>query len=508
MDKRKSNNYKALKEAFVSNHSGGTIGEINAVTLIMPASVLLWSVLQARKQLFTPYTPAAGIADFFINCIAILAAVTIYARSPHLLNAALTIPSLALLLLPRNASSNRRTAARPPSTSSKDDLSSKSTRDPFPLKPFVTMYRGGMMVITCIAILAVDFKIFPRRFAKVENWGTSLMDMGVGSFVFAAGTVSARSILKGQLTGHTAALSARLKNSIRHSLPLLVLGIIRLYTVKGVDYAEHVTEYGVHWNFFFTLGFLPPVVAVCHALFSLVPSYSLLALAIGVAHECALDMRNAKLTAFIITGPRETLFQQNREGLFSFSGYLAIFLAGLATGMDILPREKEQVMDDRSLGYYHHFQRFRRSVTGKLMTWSLVWITLFIFSTSYHGLNLRVSRRLANLPYFLWVAAFNCCHLTICSLIEKVCFPDIYKAETPELERKRCKNSTSRLLFAVNRNGLAIFLLANLLTGAVNLLLPTLTMGRQKAMPVLMVYAAILSATALALDSWNISVKF
>jgi phosphatidylinositol glycan class W len=367
------------------------------------------------------------------------------------------------------------------------------------------MYRGNMMIVTCAAILAVDFKVFPRRFAKVENWGTSLMDLGVGSFVFAAGIVSARSILKGQIAGNTPSLGARLKDSVRHSLPLLVLGLIRLYSVKGVDYAVHVTEYGVHWNFFFTLGFLPPFVALCHSAFALVPSYALLALVIAGLYQSALAFTT--LTSYIITAPRVNLLSQNREGIFSFFGYLAIFLAGLATGMDVLPREQATQSSGAPLISQARYREFQRTIFGKLVTWSGIWVALFTFAISYHGLNLRVSRRLANLPYFLWVAAFNCCQLTICCLIEQLCFPDIYKAEDAEIERKRCKAATSRLLYAFNRNGLAIFLLANLLTGAVNLLLPTLTMGRLEAMAVLVTYIGALSVTALALDSWDISIK-
>lgn len=42
-------------------------------------------------------------------------------------------------------------------------------------KLFLSEYRALMMIGTCVAILAVDFTIFPRRLAKTEVFGYSLV---------------------------------------------------------------------------------------------------------------------------------------------------------------------------------------------------------------------------------------------------------------------------------------------------------------------------------------------
>lgn len=73
------------------------------------------------------------------------------------------------------------------------------------------------------------------------------MDLGVGSFVFSSGVVSARGVLRElrafeQSQAHKSEFTRvsagrRLSTAFRSSLPLLILGFIRLASVKGTDYA-------------------------------------------------------------------------------------------------------------------------------------------------------------------------------------------------------------------------------------------------------------------------------
>jgi phosphatidylinositol glycan class W len=48
----------------------------------------------------------------------------------------------------------------------------------------------------------------------------------------------------------------------RAAVPLAVLGAGRAISVKATAYAEHVSEYGVHWNYFFTLAAVSMATAV------------------------------------------------------------------------------------------------------------------------------------------------------------------------------------------------------------------------------------------------------
>src|SRR3546814_1219941 len=86
---------------------------------------------------------------------------------------------------------------------------------------------------------------------------------------------------------------------------------------------EHVSEYGVHWNFFVTLGavwFIADIVhKTVHPTFVVPLAASALAL-----YQIALSCTS--LTDYILTSPRDNFFSANREGILSLVGYCSIYL--------------------------------------------------------------------------------------------------------------------------------------------------------------------------------------
>ena len=72
---------------------------------------------------------------------------------------------------------------------------------------------------------------------------SSKMDLGVGSFVFSQGVVSAIPLIKDP--AHlTASLKTKLYTVNRRILPILVLGLVRVLLVKGTEYPVRLLRQG------------------------------------------------------------------------------------------------------------------------------------------------------------------------------------------------------------------------------------------------------------------------
>lgn len=78
-----------------------------------------------------------------------------------------------------------------------------------------------------------------------------------------------------------------------------------------------MTEYGVHWNFFFTLALLPIFGALAERLSGRI-SFKYMALVVTALHQILLGATS--LQAYTFNGHRPNLVAQNKEGLVSFAG--------------------------------------------------------------------------------------------------------------------------------------------------------------------------------------------
>jgi hypothetical protein len=170
------------------------------------------------------------------------------------------------------------------------------------------------MLVTCIAILAVDFKTFPRRFAKTETFGLSLMDVGVATFILSSALTSrfARGL----------PFSAKF-SLLDQRFAVLGLGVGRLVVLKLFHYQEHLSEYGVHWNFFVTL-FCVWVLSDCvHWMIrrSLIPFFAFTILFI---YQWTLSQWG--ITEYIFESDRNSFFSANKEGIMSLFGFLPMYL--------------------------------------------------------------------------------------------------------------------------------------------------------------------------------------
>ena len=122
-------------------------------------------------------------------------------------------------------------------------------------------------------------------------------------------------------------------------MPLLLLGVVRILLVKRTEYPEHVSEYGVHWNFFITMGLLLPIIELVQRAWPMAP-WALVALCASIMHEGLLMY--TPLGPWSISDVRDptSWVSLNKEGVTSLPGYVCIALLGLTwDARSSLPQE-------------------------------------------------------------------------------------------------------------------------------------------------------------------------
>ncbi|KAI0324103.1 hypothetical protein GY45DRAFT_1439298 [Cubamyces sp. BRFM 1775] len=537
------NDYKTSKEAFVSGMTGSSVGHINMVSLSALISIALYSALKTRL----PTSKHLHFLGEVLLLIApLLASVTVFANAPGKLCLILLVPTLLLLLLPRReagpylpSSLTHSRASSRDSTALKDGNISGIISIP-PL-PALTTYRSHMLLLTFLCILAVDFPVFPRSLAKCETFGASMMDLGVGAFVFSQGIVSAIPLVKNP-QHLTEPLLPKVTVVLRKCSPLLLLGLLRTISVKGTEYPEHVTEYGVHWNFFITLALIPILQVLLHPAMIHLP-ISLLGVLVAISHQLALS--TGGLQRFVLEAPRVGVISANKEGIVSVTGYLAIHLLGLSTGTLVLAptpsyfkRRRQQLArpptapprprtpssdsdsDDEtpapSPAPVLEQRRENDKTATELCSYAVLW-WVFLGALKLFGIGGGISRRMVNIQYIIWVAAYNTTFLLGYLVLDLFFFPsplsksvysptsklkvhpdpDMLKATRHLRGRDHgAGGSAPALLEAINKNGLVLFLLANVMTGLINLSMQTMYMSDWSAMIVLSLYAFSISAIA------------
>ncbi|CAH6775837.1 phosphatidylinositol-glycan biosynthesis class W protein [Phodopus roborovskii] len=499
---------KQMKEAFVSNHNGTSVLEVTQGLCFPAFCILCRGLLIIFSQHLCSFSHSWStwfLMDFGVLIFPMVITLTILSSFVLLENLVVTVFGAWLLY---QIYQRRTCYAKVPVQKVFANFLKISLESEY--NPAITGYRVINSVFTAVAILAVDFPLFPRRFAKTELYGTGAMDYGVGGFIFGAAMVCPevrRKYVEGSRFNY-------LRKSLYSVWPLVFLGMGRLVIIKSIGYQEHLTEYGVHWNFFFTIIVVKLITSLLLTIFPLNKSW-VVAISIIVLYQLALDFTPLKKIILHGTdgsGTRVGLLNANREGIISTLGYVTIHMAGVQTGLYVLKNRT-------------HIRDWIKVTCCILLVAVSFFISLYIVQVNIEA----VSRRMANLAFCVWVVAsslmlLSCLLLSdiILSfakfLIKGALVPCSWKLiQLPATNKKHSqslileaekKEPSFCLIRALNRNQLFFFLLSNITTGLINLTVDTLHSGASWTLIVLSIYMFTNCLVIYVLDIQVKTIKF
>ena len=151
------------------------------------------------------------------------------------------------------------------------------------------------------------------------------MDSGVALITLNAG-ISSRKGRPWYYQQNKTSIFKELFQAVKESLFPIALGFIRIFLLSELDYQEHASEYGIHWNFYTTIAIVNLLIVFLRNADHALP----IAFATLIGYELVIKEYN--LEQFIFFAPRTDFISANREGLFSLVGYISMQMIGIGIG--------------------------------------------------------------------------------------------------------------------------------------------------------------------------------
>ncbi|VUZ41229.1 unnamed protein product [Hymenolepis diminuta] len=344
---------------------------------------------------------------------------------------------------------------------------------------FRRLIRAFVLLYSCVCICGVDLTIFPQRFAKTETSGISLMDLGVGMIVVAIGLSNASFLDVAQ----TKSQRKVVETLIRATIPCLVIGGIQTLTTNVLGYPDHEAEYGIHWNFFFTLAFIRLGGFLATYTFSRMSDFD------SMTIHFALCVALASIQQFLVlpmvdhvfphlTHPKISrpsskryfdfwwLIQANAEGIVTLPGYLSLYFYATALGITLrlhLEPPKENGQSEQKLKFLCRQGKEEWFGNPKKIAVAVfsISIPMFLIVAAYGESS--VSRRLVNLPYIALQIGLSAPPFAFF----------IYRSFTTPVS-KRGRRDLIPFFAKIADHGILYVLVAKLITGGLNFLFDSL----------------------------------
>lgn len=458
--------------SFYYNPKGSTWYEPYALITLWPISRLLWCCIKLYLTRFFGRAPI--LVEFVVLFSPFILAVTLLQGYVYYLVIGVGLITWTLLL--------RLLISGEPLLRLISDKKVSNALEP---RGLLASLLATLMLSVTVCILSVDFPLFPRRDLKTQNFGFSIMDAGVGAFIAFSGAVSpeARHAVESSTDRTINTKLGLIGKTLSSSLPLLILGFLRMILIKYFEYREITEEYGTHLNFFIVLAAVKMISCTVYCIIGRRLKLNYVGVAVILAYQAFLNFY--AMENIVADDSRQNFFMANKEGFLSIVGL---------TGYHLIYTRLQLIIDAASKTHK------RYGITQTLKALLRLAAPAIVGLVVMHIFVQPSSRRISNAAYVCWSATMVLfllgCEVTVNSAIAA-------------LQRRyyNVEDLGSKLYTAFSQNAMPLFLLANLYTGAINFFLDTNTMPVLPSLVIIVAYMMLLSVVAYQLLLHNYDIR-